>query len=194
MSTETAPDSCPFCGAGILGVPQSGVMVFCCGTVVSPGNVYTTQPETCRDAERERLTRERDEARAERDAEKERADGNLDAFQKMLTMKDAVRAGLGLCLQEKSNLLARAKRLEKDWDAWPDLQREWFGDKYAAMQPMEAVRARIEDSEARIKRLEEALSANRVFHTPIALRRRGGEWDEYELDAIRRTREEIGAT
>lgn len=34
----------------------------------------------------------------------------------------------------------------------------------------------------------DALRANQVFHTPIALRRRGGQWDEYEMDAIKRTR------
>lgn len=74
------------------------------------------------------------------------------------------------------------------------LVAELFVGKHVA----ETIAAEIADkyvkANERIKRLEEALSANRVFHTPIALRRRGGKWDEYELDAIRRTREEIGAT
>lgn len=44
-----------------------------------------------------------------------------------------------------------------------------------------------------IEMLTDALQANGVFHTPIALRRRGGQWDDYELDAIRRTREALAA-
>ena len=43
------------------------------------------------------------------------------------------------------------------------------------------------------KELVDALQANQVFHTPIALRRRGGQWDEYELDAIQRTKDVLGA-
>lgn len=45
-----------------------------------------------------------------------------------------------------------------------------------------------------LRQLRDALLANQVFHTPIALRRRGGEWDEYEIDAINRTREALAAT
>lgn len=41
--------------------------------------------------------------------------------------------------------------------------------------------------------LRDALLANQIFHTPIALRRRGGQWDEYEIDAINRTREALAA-
>ena len=39
-----------------------------------------------------------------------------------------------------------------------------------------------------LNQLRDALLANQVFQTPIANRRRG-QWDEYELDAIKRTRE-----
>jgi len=36
--------------------------------------------------------------------------------------------------------------------------------------------------------MREALEANRVFHTPLELRKHGGEWNEYQLDAVHRTR------
>jgi hypothetical protein len=35
----------------------------------------------------------------------------------------------------------------------------------------------------------DALRANQVFHTPIAMRKNGNEWDEYQVDAINRTKE-----
>ena len=39
-----------------------------------------------------------------------------------------------------------------------------------------------------------ALQANQVFHTPIALRKTGQEeWDEYQIDAINRTKEVLGS-
>lgn len=40
---------------------------------------------------------------------------------------------------------------------WTPLQKEWFGCKYAAMQPVDAVRARCNDDADRINALEEAL-------------------------------------
>lgn len=48
--------------------------------------------------------------------------------------------------------------------------------------------------DAVISQLRDALLANQIFHTPIALRRRGGQWDEYEMDAIRRTREALASS
>lgn len=50
-----------------------------------------------------------------------------------------------------------------------------------------------EKTKALIIELVEALQANGIFHTPIALRRRGCHWDEYEMDAINRTREAINS-
>ena len=44
-----------------------------------------------------------------------------------------------------------------------------------------------------VSQLVDALRANGVFHTPLALRRHGKPWDEYEMDAINRTREAIAA-
>lgn len=41
----------------------------------------------------------------------------------------------------------------------------------------------------RLEAAREALEANRVFYTPIALSRKPGRaWDEYEIDAIERTK------
>jgi len=40
---------------------------------------------------------------------------------------------------------------------WTPLQKEWFGCKYAAMQPVDAVRARCSDAANRINVLEDAL-------------------------------------
>ena len=42
-----------------------------------------------------------------------------------------------------------------------------------------------------IKQLVNALKANGVFHTPIQLRKNGHPWDEYQIDAINRTREAL---
>ena len=39
--------------------------------------------------------------------------------------------------------------------------------------------------------MREALEANRVFHTPLELRKHGGEWNEYQRDAIYRTRDAL---
>jgi hypothetical protein len=73
MTPDQAPSSCPFCGAGPI---TEGEGVWCreigkyhCGTIFHAyrGN-RGWQPKSCATAERERLTRERDEARAERDA------------------------------------------------------------------------------------------------------------------------------
>lgn len=39
--------------------------------------------------------------------------------------------------------------------------------------------------------MREALEANQVFHTPLELRKHGGEWNEYQWDAVRRTRDAL---
>lgn len=50
------------------------------------------------------------------------------------------------------------------------------------------------DQDAKNTQLMDALRANQVFHTPIALRRKAtGEWDEYEIDAISRTRDALAS-
>lgn len=49
--------------------------------------------------------------------------------------------------------------------------------------------ASILELKAKIRQLVEALQANQIFHTPLALSRKPGrKWDEYEIDAINRTR------
>lgn len=151
-TTETAPESCPFCGASRK--PGCGFAWFTCGTMTAPtGNNRRDQTPTCADAERARLTRERDEASA-------LAARRGEVLEKLVSKASANLASAGIQEGELSDRIewvcAIKKQLESDWAGWPDLQREWFGGKYAAMQPFEAVRARIEDSEDRIKRLEEA--------------------------------------
>jgi mRNA degradation ribonuclease J1/J2 len=44
---------------------------------------------------------------------------------------------------------------------------------------------------AAVVKMREALKANGVFHTPMALRKNGHDWDEYQIDAINRTREAL---
>ncbi len=69
MNTKTAPESCPFCGAGKKRhLPHIAFRWFECGTMTAPAKTpRRDQTPACADAERERLTQERDEARAERD-------------------------------------------------------------------------------------------------------------------------------
>lgn len=112
-------------------------------------------------AENERLTKERDEAQervqrliAERNTAQARADQvwKLRSEFSALLGTDDIEKGV----ESVKGLLASIKQLESEWSGWPALQREWFGDRYAAMQPWDAVRARIEDDAERIKRLGEA--------------------------------------
>lgn len=53
---------------------------------------------------------------------------------------------------------------------------------------------RLHQSEASREEMRAALQANGIFHTPIALRKNGGEWDEYQLDAISRTKKALSST
>lgn len=80
MTPDQAPSSCPFCGAevrieadGTDGTWQRGDWaLYDCGSawhrLVPAENLRNSQTSACATAERSRLTRERDEARAERDA------------------------------------------------------------------------------------------------------------------------------
>jgi chromosome segregation ATPase len=93
-------------------------------------------------------------------ADLERMGAGVDAMvaenERLTKERDDALALLGCYKLDKDDLKARVRQLESEWSGWPALQREWFADKYAAMQPWDAVRARIEYSEARVKRLEEA--------------------------------------
>lgn len=42
--------------------------------------------------------------------------------------------------------------------------------------------------------MRNALQANQIFHTPLALRKNGKEWDEYQADAINRTKDCLAKT
>lgn len=105
MSNEQAPECCPFCGAGPTTEGEekwsSEIGKYRCGTIshaFEPDDRWQTSQ--CRIAERERLTRERDEAREERD-------------QALML--------LGVYKTRSGDLLARVKRLEEAGDA---LQRD----------------------------------------------------------------------
>lgn len=116
---------------------------------------------TCATAERERLTRERDESRERLAAAISDRNSARAQAEQVWKLREEFVDLLGTCdiqmgVEKVKGLLARVRQLESEWSGWPALQREWFGDRYAAMQPLDAVRARIEDSEARVKRLEEA--------------------------------------
>ena len=93
-------------------------------------------------------------------ADLERMGQGVDAMvaenERLTKERDEALALLGCYKMDKDDLKVRVKQLESEWDGWKPLQREWFGDRYAAMQPWDAVRARMEDNAARVKRLEEA--------------------------------------
>lgn len=151
-TNEQAPDSCPFCGAVFKGSTEDGVdREYRCGTWVASEILSPQRTLRCITAERERLTRERDGART-------LAARRGEVLEKLVSKASASLASAGIQEGELSDRIewvcAIKKQLESEWAGWPELQREWFGDKYAAMQPLEAVRARIEDTEARIKGID----------------------------------------
>lgn len=43
------------------------------------------------------------------------------------------------------------------------------------------------------KMLIDAIKANQVFHTPYVMRCLGRDWNEYEIDAIKRSREALNS-
>lgn len=77
-------------------------------------------------------------------------------------------------------------RWPREW--WPKLETE-------APAPVQRPGSGSSDSQtfSLVEELLDALKSNAVFHTPIALRRKLpiSEWDEYEADAISRTRAAI---
>lgn len=120
MTPDQAPSSCPFCGAGVLilsiGNPFKSLhgdhARFACGThwFRCDEKPRQEQSEECATAERDRLTRERDDA---------------------LTM-------LGVYKMDKDDLKARVKRLEEAGDAMaaddqchPHLMDDWQKAKEA---------------------------------------------------------------
>lgn len=104
-TTSTTPECCPFCGADLLDKHKGlSIAEYKCQTVtfrplLEGSDNREEQSEACADAERERLTRERDGARAERD-------------QALML--------LGVYKTRSGDLLARVKRLEEAGDAIVD--------------------------------------------------------------------------
>ena len=68
MSNEQAPECCPFCGATPKGNWTGRVQWFTCGTMVTSAINRNDQTRGCEMAERQRLTRERDELQAWKDS------------------------------------------------------------------------------------------------------------------------------
>lgn len=62
------------------------------------------------------------------------------------------------------------------------------------MSPTEAeLRLKVVELQNDLAEAKLALRANQVFHTPVALRRKPDrQWDEYEMDAIKRTKAVLG--
>lgn len=130
MNTKTAPESCPFCGAGKKRhLPHIAFRWFECGTMTAPAKTpRRDQTPACADAERERLTQERDEARAERDdllarikrLEEATQDRDKEWFQVIesilgfhpVSITDALRIGIERIKKQKQ----RIKRLEQAGD------------------------------------------------------------------------------
>ena len=110
--TETAPESCPFCGAGIrtekdgtkCRSPRGSWTEFSCSTTWYDRyhDPRKLQSVTCIIAERERLTRERDEEAAKAD--------HLCVYS---TSLETANRQLN---KERDDILARVKRLATDGD------------------------------------------------------------------------------
>ena len=125
MSTETAPESCPFCGAGILIGPdgkkrgwKNPWITFKCFTNWHPqhGVSRKLQSNICVAAERERLTRERDQLRAWKEsalAVEREWDPNAIATALGGRPGESQRAVIA---REVPRLIARVKRLEEAGD------------------------------------------------------------------------------
>lgn len=52
--------------------------------------------------------------------------------------------------------------------------------------------AEIQKLKDQLEEAKDALRANLIFHTPVMMRKLGRSWDEYEQDAINRTRKFLG--
>ena len=90
-TNEQAPESCPFCGAARKA--GCGFRWFECGTMTAPAdNNRRDQTPACATAERERLTRERDEAKK---------------------AAETAMVELGQVASSRRDLLTRVKRLEE---------------------------------------------------------------------------------
>jgi len=108
MSTQ-----CPFCGADARGGHSNW---FSCGTISRKNNVRIDQTRSCKDSERERLTKERNEAIRELATLRRRVEQAQDVIEStdsaMLSLIDTN----GRITAERDDALARAKRLEEAGD------------------------------------------------------------------------------
>lgn len=122
MIAEQAPDSCPFCGAGITANHTTFISFQCGNCWQSQWPDFTgNQTAKCLRAERERLTRERDEAKAERDRLRDWKESAMAVEREWNA--NAIATALGgqpgesqraVIAREVPKLLARVKRLEEE--------------------------------------------------------------------------------
>ena len=76
--------------------------------------------------------------------------------------------------------------LRKNGREWDEFQIDAINRTRNALEKAEAA---IDVSDALIDEIVSALRSNGIFHTPLALQKNGQEWNEYQLDAINRTRD-----
>lgn len=126
MSDEQAPECCPFCGAEEYPHIMESLTyanLFRCGTRLGcrGSRSRTDQSHSCVTAERERLTRERDEAKArvasaiaERNTARARAEQVWKLREEFVALlgTDDIQRGV----ETVKGLLARVKRLEEAGD------------------------------------------------------------------------------
>lgn len=77
----------------------------------------------------------------------------------------------------------------------PKYSEKYSDGRYAttgAGDVIQKLRQQLRDRDNTIKEMREALQANQIFHTPIMRLKLGREWDEFESDAITRTKACLG--
>ncbi len=86
-----------------------------------------------------------------------------------------------------------ALALRKDALSESEFLNEVFRSHKMLEERVQALQRASNSKDTKIKDLMDAVEANLVFHTPVALSRKPGrQWDEYEMDAINRTKQVRG--
>ncbi len=76
-------------------------------------------------------------------------------------------------------------------DEHADDLRKFIASATVAEQPATPAAPTVDRLRRLVAEMRDALKANQVFHTPLELKKRGGQWNEFELDAVRRTRDAL---
>lgn len=85
--------------------------------------------------------------------------------------------------REFEALSKRLKETAVSQAEWEPLQKEWFGDKYAAMQPVDAIRAKVEDLEEEVSEHEfyEEMSRKEIRDTWAKARDAQGQTEAFRI-------------